>query len=221
MTTENEIFKRSQIQVEKLIKYGFKKYKNVYKFETLFMDGEFKAVIEYKDNNITGKVFDTQSEEEYFLLRTQNNLSSYAGIVKTNYEDILKDIKEKCSISQYFVLPQSNRISNLITQKYNIAADFPWPEYENYAVFRNPKNKKWFALFMNIDKYKIDKSLKGETEIVNLKIDKDKIPDLLKEKGFYPAYHMNKKNWITIILDDTLPDNEILKFIQESESYTK
>ena len=200
MTTENEIFKRSQIQVEKLIKYGFKKYKNVYKFETLFMDGEFKAVIEYKDNNITGKVFDTQSEEEYFLLRTQNNLSSYAGIVKTNYEDILKDIKEKCSISQYFVLPQSNRISNLITQKYNIAADF---------------------LFMNIDKYKIDKSLKGETEIVNLKIDKDKIPDLLKEKGFYPAYHMNKKNWITIILDDTLPDNEILKFIQESESYTK
>ena len=32
---------------------------------------------------------------------------------------------------------------------------------------------------------------------------------------------MNKKNWLTIILDDTIPDTEILKYLEESYNYTK
>lgn len=35
------------------------------------------------------------------------------------------------------------------------------------------------------------------------------IKELIKMDGFYRAYHMNKKSWISIILDNTL-DNEII-----------
>lgn len=49
-----------------------------------------------------------------------------------------------------------------------------------------------------------------------MKQDFQKIPDLLKKKGFYPAYHMNKKNWVTIILDDTLSDTEIMQYVKTS-----
>lgn len=74
---------------------------------------------------------------------------------------------------------------------------------------------------MNIDKSKIDKASAGEVEVINIKLDEKEIPILLNKKGFYPSYHMNKKNWITIILDDTLSDDEIMKYINISHSYTE
>ena len=59
-----------------------------------------------------------------------------------------------------------------------------------------------------------DKS--GEVEIINIKLDEETIQKLVKQKGFYKAYHMNKKSWITIVLNDTLDDSMIKKLIDES-----
>jgi predicted DNA-binding protein (MmcQ/YjbR family) len=52
---------------------------------------------------------------------------------------------------------------------------------------------------------------------INLKCD----PDLAMHlRGFYnvvqPGYHMNKKHWNTIILDGSIPDDEIFTMISES-----
>jgi predicted DNA-binding protein (MmcQ/YjbR family) len=38
----------------------------------------------------------------------------------------------------------------------------------------------------------------------------------LNTKGIYEAYHMNKKNWITIIFDETLKDSEIESLVDKS-----
>ena len=73
---------------------------------------------------------------------------------------------------------------------------------------------------MDINVQKVDKKLIGNVEVVNIKLDPDKIKDLHKEKGFYPAYHMNKKNWISILLNDTVPDAVLLKLLDESHSFT-
>lgn len=40
--------------------------------------------------------------------------------------------------------------------------------------------------------------------------------NICNKKGIYIAYHMNKKNWVSIILDDTLTDNEIISLIDIS-----
>lgn len=73
---------------------------------------------------------------------------------------------------------------------------------------------------MNLDKGKLDTKDTGEIEIINVKLEPNQIKKLLKKKGFYPAYHMNKKNWITIILNDTVEDDYIMKLIEKSYSYT-
>ena len=52
--------------------------------------------------------------------------------------------------------------------------------------------------------------------IINVKLDENKIPVLLKKKGFYKAYHMNKISWISIILNDTLKDKDIIPLLDES-----
>ncbi len=73
---------------------------------------------------------------------------------------------------------------------------------------------------MNININKIDKGNK-EVEILNVKLDEKEISTLLSQKGFYKAYHMNKKNWLTILLDDTIEDIKIMKLIEKSHRFTE
>ena len=42
------------------------------------------------------------------------------------------------------------------------------------------------------------------------------IGSLLDEEGFFPAYHMNKNNWITIVLNDSVPDEKIYSLLELS-----
>ena len=51
---------------------------------------------------------------------------------------------------------------------------------------------------------------------MNLKVDQDKIDALLKKPGLYPAFHMNKKCWVSVILDDTLSDTMLQAMVSES-----
>ena len=66
-----------------------------------------------------------------------------------------------------------------------------------------------------VNRVRIDGKV-GETEILNVRTDAEKINEMLSVKGYYPAYHMNKKSWITVVLDDTLSDAEIQDLIRKS-----
>lgn len=43
----------------------------------------------------------------------------------------------------------------------------------------------------------------------------DKLLDL---DGIYPSYHMSKKTWISLVLDETIPDQTIFELIRGSRS---
>ena len=73
--------------------------------------------------------------------------------------------------------------------------------------------------------FKIPKNRLGEysdriVDIVNIKCDPIMLGSLLEEKGFYPAYHMNKEHWITICLDGSVDDEKILSLIDISYDLT-
>lgn len=52
-------------------------------------------------------------------------------------------------------------------------------------------------------------------EVINVKVDQERIKDYLSQTGIYEAFHMNKKCWVSIILDDTLPDDSIQGMIDD------
>ena len=68
---------------------------------------------------------------------------------------------------------------------------------------------------MNIDKSKIIPEESGEIEVLNIKLDDD-VQNYLGVEGIYPSYHLSKKSWVTIILDNTLSDKEIMNLIDIS-----
>ena len=53
-------------------------------------------------------------------------------------------------------------------------------------------------------------------DIINVKCGPILVGSLLTEKGFLPSYHMNKKNWITILLNDSVPDEQIAPLLELS-----
>ena len=215
MNIENEIFKRTNVDFKKLEKYGFKKEKNDYLYEKKFLDNDFKAIVIVNDKGVvSGKVIDLQVEEEYTNIRTEMT-GEFVNKVRDGYKDILIDIRKNCFETNYFIFEQANRINKYIKDKYNNEPEFLWDKFPGYAVYRNENNNKWYGIIMNLDLSKLDNGT-GEVEIINVKLNENKIQELLKQKGFYEAYHMSKTDWISIILNDTLKDEEIISLLDES-----
>ncbi|MBR2274098.1 MAG: MmcQ/YjbR family DNA-binding protein [Alphaproteobacteria bacterium] len=221
MTIEENIFKKARIDFSSLLKYGFKKEKNIWIYNKLFMNDEFRAEIKIDvAGKLTGQVLETDSNDIYYPLRVETMAVGYAGQVREEYEKILHDIKQKCCQVYYFSSPQANRLVQRIFMKYQDKPNFPWKKYQGYGVLKNPANGKWYALIANINKNKLGDKKNGEVEIINIKLHKDKIKHLLAKNGFYPAYHMNKTSWITIVLDESIQDDLICDLIEESHQFT-
>ena len=214
MNLEKEIFKKSIINFDKITKYGFVKKEKKYFFEKNFLT-DFKAIISIDMNGIVkGKVIDLQINEEYLGLRTEIQ-GTFASKIKESYKDILIDIRNNCFDNKFFIFEQTNRINNYIKTKYNNEPEFLWESTPGCGVYRNKINNKWYGIIMYVDLKKISNE-SGEVEILNVKLDQNKMKKLLEKKGYYKAYHMNKKDWITIVLNDTLKDEEIFSLIDES-----
>lgn len=214
---EDTIFKKCSLNINSLLDYGFIKNNNKYLYSKNILQDTFKIIITICDNKLSGKVIDLDFNEEYNNFRFENT-GEFNSKIKEEYINILNDIKNNCYTEKYFSSNQANRITKLIFDKYQDIPLFLWKD--DNGVFKNPCNDKWYGIIMHINKNKIDKTNK-EVDVINVKLDKDEILNLLKEKGFYEAYHMNKKNWITIILDDAVSDEVIMNLITKSHEYTE
>ena len=219
VTIEDNIFKRAEINENALVQYGFRQLDRCWILERPFMNGDFRTVISIDGaGHISGNVYETATEDEYLPLRVES-MDGFVAEVRNAYVNILKDIREKCCHENIFIFPQANRLADMIYEKYGDKPVFPWDDFSG-GVFKNPNNGKWYAIVMAINIQKVDKKLNGEVEVVNIKLDPDKIQELHKEKGFYPAYHMNKKNWISILLNDMVPDDFLFELLDESHTFT-
>lgn len=103
------------------------------------------------------------------------------------------------------------QLTEYIIHTYNADPEYPWDTNPEYAVFRHGGNRKWFALIMDIPGSRLGLDC-GRISIVNLKNDPVMSGSLRSEPGIFPAYHMNKENWISVALDGTVPDDK-LKFL--------
>lgn len=215
-----EIFKNCQIDFSKLITYGFQKEENNYVYQTTIINDTFSLkVIITEPQKVTVEVYDLMTNFPYTNYRVEKETGSFVTKVREEIKETLLDIKEKCATTSYFETAQANRITKKMIDKYHSYPDFAWPKYPHYAVFRNPQNQKWYGIIMKIKGEKL-KAKKGEVEILNVKLAPEKVTQYLSYQVFYPAYHMNKKNWLSIILDETISDELILSLITESFEFT-
>lgn len=101
-------------------------------------------------------------------------------------------------------------LTRCIFDTYGVEPDYPFRGDDTSAVFRHPGNRKWFALVMNIPVQKLGLPTDARIDIVNMKCDPLLIGSFRGLSGLFPAYHMNRENWITAALDGSAED-EIIK----------
>ncbi|MGP1458994.1 MAG: MmcQ/YjbR family DNA-binding protein [Treponema sp.] len=219
LTIEEKIFERKRFIPERLLPYGFRKTESGYQYETDFMDSAFHAILRITDaGELSSTVIDTMNNEEYIRLHAEN-CSGFVQSVRLAYEKLLTATADFCCVDILFASEQANRITERILNRYAVKPDFPWEQdaYQTSGVFRHADNGKWFALIMNVKRRLLLKNADdGAADIINLKIKSENGDALRKREGIYPAYHMNHVHWISVVLDDTLPDEEIMRLIEES-----
>jgi predicted DNA-binding protein (MmcQ/YjbR family) len=111
---------------------------------------------------------------------------------------------------------QKERMMAYMLETYGSEPERLWAKYPDDIVFRHPASWKWYAIIMGIawDKLGIPKDT--AVDVLDVKCSPLMIGSLLDEEGFFPAYHMNKNNWITIVLNDSVPDEKIYSLLELS-----
>ena len=197
---------------------------------------------------VTGRVIDTDLGEEYMPLRSPTAIGAFVGQVREDYAAILTSIADNCFRPLPFLYDQSNRIARKVRKAFGDDVEYTFPKNPDIGVFRDAPTQKWYGIVMAVSKARLErlsaekfakdrgeklrpeKKAKGSTpqdndahpadevEVLNVKLDPVKIPLLEKADGFHPCYHMNRKHWITVVLDGTVSDDYIMELIEESHA---
>ena len=163
-----ELFKNYNLIENNLINYGFIKGNNEYIYKKNIHNNDFELNVIIKDKIIDSKLIDLSFNEEYKLIDS-DSVGTFIGVLKDECEKILLDIRDKCFYKEAFRFIQSNRISNLIKEKYNANPEFLWENAEGSAIFRNSCNDKWFAIIMDVNKNRLVKDEIVIVEVITVK----------------------------------------------------
>ena len=89
---------------------------------------------------------------------------------------------------------------------YNTTPDYPFEDDFETAVLRHSDNRKWYAIVMRVSRGKFGMNSDEVIDVVNLKLPTEMFGSFGASDGVYPAYHMNKLHWISVLLPDAPAD---------------
>ena len=209
-----EIFKAYQFNSKKAKEYGFIENQGVWTYSSTILQGDFLMMVTVEDGDLSVQVYDQETGELYPQVHMESMRGTFVGSVREACLEVLYSIRKACFEVQEFLCPQTKRIMALVQEKYGNQLEYLWEKSPDTAVLRHEDNQKWYAVLMRIPWDRLDKEREGLVEAVNLK--HDQVADLLSQNGIYPAFHMNKRYWISLPLDDTLTDEKVLELFERS-----
>jgi len=103
---------------------------------------------------------------------------------------------------------------------YGTIPDYPFDEDFETAVLRHANNRKWYAIVMKVSRRKFGFDSDEIIDVVNLKLPTELFGSFGASDGVFPAYHMNKLHWISVLLPDA-PENVVAFLINASFEASK
>ncbi len=197
---------------EKLLAFGFS------------AEGEYTApldncnltlTVKVKGNAVFTRVTDCATQEEYVLHLVEEAQGSFVGAVRSAYTSVLQQIAERCFQTKVYTWRTSERLIAWVQATYGDELEYLWGYDCGYAVWRRKDSKKWYAVMMKIPPSRIGLSGEEPVETLNVRLPKG-VPSPVDGKRYFPAFHMNKKTWVTVLLSDDLPFDELVAWVQTS-----
>lgn len=204
------IFRSALPDYGKFAEFGFQEQNGGYICKKPLEGTDFTALITVRDESITAEVYEKSSDgisadSRYALFDVKSANGAFVADIRAQVQEIMHDFQASC----FEPGDWKERYISHIEREFACKAEYPWASpqetqdtktrYTDAAVFRCP-NQKWFALIMDIRYRNLGLESEEGVPVVNLKADPDKIPELTDKKSVFPAWHMNKKHWITVLL---------------------
>ena len=206
------LLEQYNINEHKLIAYGFNKTETGFKLKKELPDAGLYAVFVISDKVFEVNVFDAYTDEEYLPFNVVDNTTGFVTSVREQVENLVQEIKEMCLLKANKKL----RLMEYCTAQFGTKPEAPWEDSPDFYTFKTARRNKWYALFMTIPYKSLGLAAKGTLDVVNVKLPPEKVAYLIDRVHFYPAYHMNKKHWLTIILDKEADEPLVQQLLEES-----
>lgn len=202
---------------EQLLQFGFKEEAEKLIYRQEILDMSFLIEIVFVDSQLLVEVYDLEFDEVYSLYSVDSAVGETVQNIREHVENLLRSILG--------LADQSGKISLEVIDycnKYGGNHVNPFKKHLDILAFVNEKNK-WYALLSDVEYNKLNKNtdITTKVKILNVKYPTDRILEIIDNKNISPAYHMNKKHWISIVLDKNIKFKAIKELIDISYSLVK
>lgn len=206
------LLEQYDIDCKRAIAYGFSRTEAGLELKKELLGVGLYAVFVIAGKSFEVNVFDADTDEEYLPFNVLDNITGFVTGIREQVEDLVQEIKEKCLLNSNMKL----RLMEYCERKFGTEPEAPWEDSPDAYTFKTAKRNKWYALFMTIPYKSLGLVAKGTLDVVNIKLPPEKVLGLIDRVHFYPAYHMNKKHWITIVLDKEVDEPLVQQLLEES-----
>ena len=211
-----DVFRFKTPNVRKCKLYGFREEGGALLYETEILDGQFLLRVEIAEGKVTTSLTDTATDEPYTLHLVEEAAGAFVGSVREAYTAKLAEIAQRCCDFEIFREEQTRRLIAHIADIYGDAPEYLWEKFPDNAAVRRRDNGKWYAAILTAERKKLGAAGEGKAELLDVRIDPAELDLPVDGKTYFRGYHMNKKHWLTVILDDSLPDEEVFALLEES-----
>lgn len=207
----NEIFDKNIFNSKLAIAYGFSKVGDYYILQSDIDVENFNVIVKIGKDSFEVNVIELPFNEEYILFNVLDSKGKFVSQIRKKVNELIEDIVKSCFTS----LDYRKILLNYVREKYGTIPEEPW-EDNNHATIKTSNSKKWYGIFMSIPYKTLGLEKSEKIDVLNVKLNPEVIKSLIDKKHFFPAYHMNKKYWISIVLDSDVDLNLVKSLIDES-----
>jgi predicted DNA-binding protein (MmcQ/YjbR family) len=212
-TDSGERFRRLRVREDCAIAgFGFKRKAGVWEYSEPVVDGTFSCSVTIdKTGAVSERVIDCATGEEYVQHRVAAATGAFVGRVRQEVDAILERIAAACFERDVFKTDLAQHMIAFARETWGDELEFLWKQFPDYAVLRRADTQKWYAVIMRLSRRKLGFNSDETVEIIDLRREAD-----TDDPRFLPGYHMNKKTWMTVVLDGTTPFGELAKLFAAS-----
>lgn len=202
---------------ERLLDYGFEQSGDEFVYHIAIAKGQMQLTITVKNQNeVDTEIIDNETGESYVLHLVDSATGDFVGSIREEYENILRQIEYLCFDKDIFKSDQARKIIQYISKTYNDDLEYLWDSFPKYAVWRRKDSRKWYGILLTVPMDKLGMEGTDIIEILDLRINPAELEEILDQRKYFFGYHMNKKNWLTICLNESVPIDEIYSRIDNS-----
>lgn len=211
------VFRDRKLCKEKLLPFGCVRGKNGFLYRTELLNGQFRMEFEiHADGSVHVTVHgpDGKGEIPHLALKMADRVQERT--FRREYEEELWHVAECCFEPDFFKADPARSLLTHVREAYGDELEFLWRKSPGSAVVRRKDTEKWYAVFLAVPRLKLGGSSKERVEVLNLRVCPGELDGLLDHRSRFPAYHMNKKNWVSLCLDGTIPLEELAARLETS-----